>query len=47
MTKVQLLLLVSNIWLASSVSSVKGKTFAYVIGLFYLLAAIIIGLLGK
>lgn len=44
MTKVQILLLVSNIWLAQSISD---KKFTLGIGLFYLLGAIIMGLLGK
>jgi hypothetical protein len=42
-TKVQLLFILSSIWLASSA---KDKTFAFGIGVFYLLMATIIGLLG-
>jgi hypothetical protein len=44
MTKVQFALILTNIWLASSA---KDKTFAFGIGVFYLLMATIIGLLGK
>jgi Co/Zn/Cd efflux system component len=44
MTKVQILLLFSNIWLAQSISD---KKFTFGMGLFYLLGAIIMGLLGK
>jgi hypothetical protein len=44
MSKVQFVLILTNIWLASSV---KDKTFAFGIGVFYLLMVTIIGLLGK
>jgi len=43
MTKVSFLLLLANIWLAQGA---KDKDFSFRIGLFYLLAAIVIGLLG-
>jgi hypothetical protein len=44
MTKVQLLFILSSIWIAQGS---RDKTFATVIGLFYLITAIIMGLLGK
>jgi hypothetical protein len=44
MTEVQLLFILSSIWIAQGS---RDKTFALGIGTLYLIAAIIIGLLGK
>jgi hypothetical protein len=44
MTKVQLLFILSSIWIAQGS---RDKTFALVIGVFYLSVAIIMGFLGK
>jgi hypothetical protein len=44
MTKVQFLLILSSIWISQGS---RDKTFALGIGVFYLLVAIIMGLLGN
>lgn len=44
MTKSQLLIILANIWM---VKSCKDEKFVFAIGLFYLIAYIIFGILGK
>jgi hypothetical protein len=44
MTKIEFLLMLNNIWLASSI---KDQRFKFGISLFYLFVAIAFGLLGK